>query len=73
MVGNNTFWEAVEFPDIVEEESGCSFYCDHRVHQNEVYSFGDRVHNSYDSVMSGGLWEFNHKVYTEYIPPFVQN
>jgi len=38
-----------------------------------VYSFGDSIHDHYDSVMSGGLQEFNHKINTEYIPPCVWN
>jgi len=67
------FQEAVEFSDTMEEESGCSFYCDCRVHRNEVHPFGDRIYNSYDSVMSRGLWEFNHEIDTECIPLFVQN
>ena len=65
------FREAIEFPDVIEEESGCSFHCDHCVHQNEVYSFGDRIHDSHDSVMSGGLWEFDHKINTEYVLLFI--
>jgi len=63
----------MEFPDVIEEESGCSFCCDHRVHWNEVYSFGDSIHDCHDGVMSGGLREFNHKIDTEDIPPCVQN
>jgi len=66
-------WEAVEFPDVMEEESGCSFHCDHRVCQNEVHSFGDSIHNYHDGVMSGGLREFDHKINTECIPPCVRN
>jgi len=73
MVRDNMFQEAVEFPDIVEEESSCFFCCDHYMYQSEVHSFEDRIHDSHDSVMFGGLLEFNHKVYTECIPPFVQN
>jgi len=38
-----------------------------------VYSFVDRVHNSYDGVMSRGLQEFDHKIDTEHVPPFVWN
>jgi len=58
----------MEFPDVIEEESGCSFYCDHCVHQNEVRPFGDRIHDSHDSVMSGGLQEFDHEIDAERIP-----
>jgi len=72
-VRDNTFWEAVEFPDIMEEESGCSFRCDHCMHRNEVYSFGDSIHDCHDSVMSRGLWEFNHKIATEHILLCIQN
>jgi len=72
-VGDNMFWEAVEFPDIVEEESGCSFCCDHYVHWNKVYSFEDGIHDSHDGVMSRGLWEFDHEINTERIPPYIQN
>jgi len=72
-VGDNTFQEAVEFSDIMEEESGCSFCCDHHVYQKEVYSFGDSIHDHHDSVMSGRLQEFNHKIDTERIPPCIQN
>jgi len=63
----------MEFPDVMEEESGCSFRCDRRVHRNEVYSFGDSIHNRHDSVMSRGLQEFDHKIDTKGIPPCNQN
>jgi len=67
------FREAMEFPDVIEEEPGCFFRCDRCVRRNEVYPFGDSIHNCHDSVMSGGLWEFDHKIDTECIPPCVQN
>jgi len=63
----------MEFPNVMEEEPGCSFRCDCRVRRNEVYSFGDSIHDRHDSVMSGGLWEFDHKINTEGVPPCVQN
>jgi len=63
----------MEFPDIIEEESGCSFHCDHRMHRNEVYSFGDSIHDCHDGIMSRGLWEFDHKINTEGIPPCIWN
>ena len=66
-------WEAIEFPDIVEEESGCSFHCDCCVHRNEVYSFGNRIHDSHDGIMSGGLQKFDHKIDAEHIPLCIQN
>jgi len=72
-IGDDTFRKAVKFPDIIEEEPGCSFRCDHRVCWNEVYSFGDSIHNCHDSVMSGGLREFDHKIDTEGVPPCVRN
>ena len=65
--------EAVELPDVVKKESGRSFRCDRCVRQNEVYSLGDRIYDSYDSVMSRGLQEFNHKIDTEHIPLCVWN
>jgi len=65
--------EAVELPDVVKKESGHFFHCDRRVRRNEVYSLGDRVYYSHDGVMSGGLREFDHKIDTEHIPPYVQN
>jgi len=68
MVRDNMFWKAMEFPDIVEKESGCSFYYDYCVHRNEVHPFGDKIYDSHDGVMSRGLWEFNHKVNTEHVP-----
>ena len=71
MVGDNTFWEAMEFLNVIEEESSCFFYCDHYVHWNEVHSFGDRIHNSHDGIMSRELWEFDHKIDTEHILPCV--
>jgi len=67
------FWKAIEFSDIMEKKSGCFFYCDHCIHWNEVYSFGDRVYDSHDGVISRGLWEFDHKINTEHVPPFVWN
>ena len=72
-VGDNTFWEAVELLDMVKKESGCSFRCDRCVHRNKVYSLGDGIYNSHDSVMSGGLREFDHKIDTEHIPLCIQN
>ena len=67
------FWEAVEFPNIMEEESGCSFHCDRCVCQNEVYSFGDSIYDRHNGIMSGGLQEFDHKIDTEGVPPCVQH
>jgi len=43
MVRDNTFWETMEFPDVMKKESGYSFHCDRCVHQNKVYSFRDRI------------------------------
>jgi len=63
----------MEFPDVIEEESGCSFYCDCCVHRNKVYSFGDRIYDSHDGVMSGGLREFDHEINTKCVPLFVWN
>jgi len=63
----------MELPDMVKKESGHFFYCDHRVHRNEVYSLGDRVYDSHDSVMSRGLREFDHEIDTECIPPCIRN
>jgi len=66
-------WEAVELPDVVKKESGRSFCCDRRVCRNEVYSLGDGIYDSHDGVMSRGLWEFDHEIDTECIPPCVLN
>jgi len=63
----------MELPDVVKKESGCSFHCDHCVCRNEVYSLGDGIYNSHDSVMSRGLREFDHKIDTERIPSYVWN
>jgi len=63
----------MKFPDVMEEKSGYSFYYDHCVCQNKVHSFGDRVHDSHDGIMSRGLWEFDHKIDTERVLPFVRN
>ena len=65
------FREAMKFPDVMEEESSCSFHCDCCVCQNKVYSFGDRVHNSHDGIMSGGLQEFDHEIDTKHVLLFV--
>jgi len=65
--------EAVELPDMVKKESGRSFRCDHCVRRNEVYSLGDGIYNSHDGVMSRGLWELDHEIDTEYIPPCARN
>jgi len=73
MVGDNTLWEAVELPDIVKKESGCSFCYDHCVRRNEVYSLGDGVYDSHDGIMSGGLQKFDHKIDTKCIPSCIQN
>jgi len=67
------FRKAVELSDMVKKESGYSFHCNCCVRRNEVYPLGDRIHDSHDSVMSRGLWEFDHKINTERIPPCVQN
>jgi len=63
----------VELLDMVEKESSYSFCCDCCVCQNEVYSFGDGIHDSHDSVMSRGLQEFDHKIDTEHIPSCIWN
>jgi len=63
----------MEFPDMMEEESGCSFRCDRRVRRNEVYPFGDSIHDCHDGVMSRRLREFDHKIDTECIPPCIWN
>jgi len=67
------FRKAMELPDMVKKESGCSFRCNHCVRRNKVYSLGDGIHDGHDGVMSGGLQEFNHKIHTERVPPCVQN
>ena len=67
------FWKAVEFPNIMEEESGCSFCCDCCVRRNEVYSFGDSIYDCHNGIMSGGLQEFDHKIDTESVLPYVQH
>jgi len=67
------FQEAMEFPGVMEEKLGCSFRYDRRMCWNEVYSFGDSIHNHHDGVMSGGLQEFDYKINTECIPPCIQN
>jgi len=67
------FQKAMELPDMVKKESGCSFHCNCCVRRNEVYSLGDGIHNGHDGVMSGGLWEFDHEIHTEHILPCVQN
>jgi len=58
---------------MMKEESGCSFCCNRCVRRNEVYSLGDRIHDGHNSIMSGGLREFDHEVNTEGIPPCVWN
>jgi len=72
-VRDNTFREAVELSDMVKKESGCSFRCNRCVRRNEVYSLGDGIHDGHDSVMSGGLQEFDHEINTEDIPPCIRN
>jgi len=62
----------MEFPDVVEKESGCSFCYDRCVCQNKVHPFEDRIHNSHDGIMFRGLWEFDHKINAEYIPPCIR-
>jgi len=73
MVGDNTFWEAVEFSDVVEKESGCFFCYDYYVCWNEVYSFGDRIHDSHDGIISRGLQKFDHEVDTEHVLLYIWN
>jgi len=73
MVRNYSFWKAVEFPDAVEKESGCSFCCNHSMHRNKVYPFGDRVYDSHDGIMPRGLWEFDYEIDAERVPPIVRN
>ena len=68
-IRDDTFREAMEFSDMIEEESGCSFCCDRRVRRNEVYPFGDSIHDCHDGVMSRRLWEFD----TEGIPLCIWN
>jgi len=63
----------MEFPDVVEKEPGCAFCCDRSMRQNKVHPFGNRVYDSHDGVMPGGLWEFNHEIDAERVLPFVWN
>ena len=63
----------MKLPDMMKKESGCSFRCNRCVRQNKVYSLGDGIYNGHDSVMSGGLWEFDYEIDTECIPPCVRN
>jgi len=63
----------MEFPDVVEKEPGCAFRCDRSICQNKMYPFGDRVYDSHDGVMPGGLWEFDYEINAERVPPFVRN
>jgi len=72
-VRDNTFWEAVELPDVVKKESGCFFCCDYRVRRNEVHSLGDRIYDSHDGIMSGGLQKFDYEINTEHILPCIWN
>jgi len=65
--------EAVKLLDMVKKEFGYSFRCDRRVCRNEVYSLGDGIYNSHDSVMFGGLREFDYKIDTECIPLCIWN
>jgi len=58
---------------MVKKESSHSFHCDCCVRWNEVYSLGDGVYDSHDSIMSGGLQEFDHKIDTECIPSCIQD
>ena len=63
----------MELPDMVKKKSGCSFCCNHCVRRNEMYFLGDGIHDGHDGVMSGGLWEFGHEIYTERIPLCIWN
>ena len=67
------FQEAVELPDMVKKESGCSFHCNRCVRRNEVYSLGDGIHDGHDSVMSRRLREFDYKINTKGVPSCVRN
>ena len=58
---------------MVKKESGCFFCCDCCMCRNEVYSLGDGIYDSYNGVMSRGLWEFDHEIDTECIPLCVWN
>ena len=58
---------------MVKKESGHFFRCDCCVHRNEVYSLRDGIYDSHDGIMSGGLWEFDHKIDTECKGDWVQD
>jgi len=73
VVGDNTFWDAVELLDVVEKEPSCSFHCDRCMRRNKVYSLGDRIHDSHDGIMSRELQESDHEIDTKRIPPCIQN
>ena len=57
--------QSVEFSHLVKEQPHYSFCSHHCVHQNEVGSFGQRVHHYHDSIIPRGSGKFNHKVNTE--------
>jgi len=73
VVGNNTLREAMELPDMVKKESSRFFCCDRCIRWNKVYSPGDGVYDSHNSVVSRGLREFDHEIDTEYIPSCIRN
>ena len=58
---------------MVKKKFGRSFCCDCCVRRNKVYSLGDRIYDSHNSVMSGELQEFDHKIDTERIFPCIWN
>jgi len=63
----------MELPDMVKKEFGCSFYCDHCVCRNKVYSLENGVYDSHDGIVSGGLWEFDYEIDTKCIPSRIWN
>jgi hypothetical protein len=63
--------EAVELPDVLEEEFHHSLGHDSCVSLNEVSPFPYQVHCYHDHVVSMCLWEFYHEVDQNHFPPFI--
>jgi hypothetical protein len=63
--------EAVEVPDISEEEFHCSLGCDGCVSLNEVSPLSYQVHCYHNHVISMSLQQFYYKVNPDCPPPFI--
>ena len=73
MIGHNLLREAMELPDVLEVEVGCSCSCDGGECFGEVGSLAYGVDCHHDSVISTQFWELGDEVHADGVPVLLRN